>query len=186
MSKRSSNENKIKILVEVNAQTDLEAFKFTKGLLKLSDSEVELFLSVFLVQAIRSVDLIYNSNKDDYLDIRLKLVKLRIDTPSNSHQNEKFNGTQAECSLFLSHAAAHFRNTFKNDDIETFDHGILFTKTNQFGTTLGCAYIAAVCDRNSKYSTVNLHYFSIFDIGTVAHEIGHNLGLTHTEISNKN
>jgi hypothetical protein len=183
MSKRSDRDI-TKILVEVYAQSDLSAFDYTKESMKINDTEAEFFLSVFLVQAIRALDLIYNSNKDDYLDIRFKLLKIRIDNPLNSHQSATFKGNdsniQRDCFSLLDMTANHFMNFFENDDIETFDHGVLFTRRKDFNTVLGCTRLGGICDRTHKYSTINLKHFSVFEFIILAHEVGHNLGMSHT------
>jgi hypothetical protein len=179
MSKRSDRD-KTKILVEIYAQSDLSAFDYTKESMNINDTEAEFFLSVFLVQAIRALDLIYKNNKDDYLDIRFKLLKIRIDNPLNSHQNATFKGNDTDCHSLLGMTANHFMNFFENDDIETFDYGVLFTRRKDFNTTLGCAYVGGICNRTYKYSTINLKHFSVFEFIILAHEVGHNLGMSHT------
>jgi hypothetical protein len=183
MSKRSDRD-KTKILVEVYAQSDLSAFDYTKESMNINDTEAEFFLSVFLVQAIRALDLIYKNNKDDYLDIRFKLLKIRIDNPLNSHQSATFKGNDTDCFKLLDMTSDHFMKHF-NDSIGTFDHGILFTRGEGFNIVLGCAYISTICSEKYKYSVSKLHYFSVYDFMTLAHEVGHNLGMSHTNNGKK-
>jgi hypothetical protein len=178
MSKRSDRD-KTKILVEVYAQSDLSAFDYTKESMNINDTQAEFFLSVYLVQAIRALDLIYNSNKDDYLDIRFKLLKIRIDNPLNSHQSATFKGNDPDCYKLLDMTANHSMKHF-SDSIGTFDHGMLFTRGKDFNTTLGCSYTSGICSKNAKYSVLKLHSFSVYDFMTLAHEVGHNLGMSHT------
>ena len=84
-------------------------------------------------------------------------------------------------SLHQSYRSKQFHKRFFDQSI---DHIMTFTRLDLVGGA-GSAYLAGICSSLYKYSIIREDFNSFSTMITVAHELGHNLGLNHDELENE-
>ncbi|XP_049501888.1 disintegrin and metalloproteinase domain-containing protein 8 isoform X2 [Panthera uncia] len=121
-----------------------------------------------VLEVVNHVDKLYQE-----LNVRVVLVGLEI----WNHRDGIHVSSQADTTLenFLTWRAQKLAGRYQHDNAQLIT-GVDFT-----GTTVGLAKVSSMCSRGSGAVNQDHHQNPIGVASTMAHEMGHNLGMAHDE-----
>jgi hypothetical protein len=169
--------------MEFHAHTDLSVYELAEKYLVYKDprndpDEIELYILTFIIHTVEVTERVFKNHQDEDFRVRMRLVSVRIDTPANRYDGKSYLFTNGvSCFTHMHTLIDKLENT-----IRPYDHGIFMT-ANEIILD-GCTGRTGICN-SQRYSLMRLRFFNYFDSMILLHELGHNVGMPHSKISNK-
>ena len=194
-SKASISKKSRHIYLEITAIIDSLILNDLRTLLNSTEYETIEILKYYYIHIFIGVEQLYRQSLiNQTLDIHLRLSKVIFATeehrlpweslkniPYRQSPNSPHLRPNISVNLLKSLHQAYSSNRFF--DLRT-DHVMTFTRLDLLEGA-GSAYLSGLCSPTNKYSIIQEDFNSFSTMITVAHELGHNLGLNHDEIENQ-
>ncbi|CAF0804449.1 unnamed protein product [Rotaria sordida] len=192
------------LYLEITAIVDSLITNDLRTMLNKTELETIEILKLYYTNVFISVEQLYQQSLiHETLDVHIRLSKIIFATNKHRLPWESFkNISSLTDSYRKSPNNIHLRPNISTNLLKSFhqiytsnkfderffrngsDHIVTFTRLDLIEGA-GSAYVLGTCLPLYKYSIVQEDFNSFVVAITVAHELGHNLGLDHDEIENK-
>ena len=177
--------------LELVAAVDSLIFNDFRSSLNRSNSDIAELLQLYYIHVFIGVEQLFRQSfAQDKLEIHIRLSAIILATEKfplpwellpNAMRVRPNDCMKLLHTLHRAYASNQFHTRFFPTSV---DHIVTFTRRKLIGDT-GCTYSAGICSSSRRYSIIREDFDAHTTALTVAHELGHNLGLNNDETENQ-